>query len=45
MVTPFLTQGSLNAGTCITILPEVPRSEQQAIHMLPYLIERTISLS
>ena len=31
MVSPFLTQGRLNAGTCITILPEVPHLEQQAI--------------
>jgi len=27
MVGPFLTQGSLNACTCITILPEVPHLE------------------
>ena len=31
IVNPFLTQGSLNAGTCITMLTEVPQLEQQAI--------------
>jgi hypothetical protein len=31
MVSPCLTHGSLNAGTCITILPGVPHLEQQAI--------------
>jgi len=30
VVSPFLTQGSLNACTCITILPEVPHLEQHA---------------
>ena len=30
MVSPCLTHGSLNAGTCITILPGVPHLEQQA---------------
>src|SRR6266852_81070 len=31
MVSPFLTQGSLNAGTCITMLTELLHLEQQAI--------------
>ena len=31
MLNPSLTQGTLNAGTCITILDEVPYLDQRAI--------------
>jgi len=31
MVNPFVTQESLNASTCTTILDEVPYLEQQSI--------------
>ena len=34
MVNPYLTQGSLNASTCTSILDEAPRLEQQAIPLL-----------
>jgi hypothetical protein len=45
MINPFVTQGGLNTAACTTILPEVPRLEQQAIPRAGIEIRRVKEVS